>query len=139
MTTKNYVRPPWAARVIGGRMARLFKPQLVSVLSVPGRTTGAWHSTPVAVLSHGGQEYLLAAYGDTEWSRNLRASGTGRLTRRGRVQRFTAEEVPAEQLPELVENYLKQYGNVPIVARTFRTLPDPADHPAFRITLQPES
>ncbi|MFJ8925711.1 MULTISPECIES: hypothetical protein [unclassified Streptomyces] len=50
MSTRNYLRPPWAARVIGGRMARLVKPKVVSLLSVPGRTTGAWRSTPVAVL-----------------------------------------------------------------------------------------
>jgi deazaflavin-dependent oxidoreductase (nitroreductase family) len=135
MTTRQYLRPPWAARVIGGRMARLFKPQVVSLVSVPGRTTGTWHSTPVAVLQHGGQEYLLSAYGDTEWSRNLRASGTGRLTRRGRVEHFTADEVPPAQLPALVEDYLRQFGTLPSVARTFRALPDPADHPAFRITV----
>ncbi len=137
MTGRNYVRPPWAARKIGGRMARLFKPQVVSVLSVPGRTTGTWRSTPVAVLTHDGREYLLAAYGDTEWSRNLRASGTGKLTRHGRVETFTAEEVPAEQLPALVEDYLRQYGKLPTVGRTFQALPDPADHPAFRITVRP--
>lgn len=135
MTTKHYLRPPWAARVIGGRMARLFKPQVVSLLSVPGRATGTWRSTPVAVLPHGGHEYLLAAYGDTEWSRNLRASGAGRLTRRGKVEQFTAVEVPAEELPSLVEDYLRQFGELPSVARTFRALPDPADHPAFRITI----
>ena len=133
--TRNYVRPPWAARVIGARMARLFKPQVVSLLSVPGRATAEWHSNPVAVLPYDGQEYLLSAYGNTEWSRNLRASGEGRLTRRGRVERFTAEEVPAERLPGLVEEYLRQYGKLPSVARTFEALPDPADHPAFRITV----
>lgn len=135
MTATHYLRPPWAARVIGGRMARLFKPQVVSVLSVPGRKTGAWHSTPLAVLGHDGQEYLLAAYGDTEWSRNLRASGAGRLTRHGAVEEFTAQEVPAEELPALVEEYLRQFGGLPNVTRTFDALPDPADHPAFRITV----
>ncbi|MFG3257106.1 nitroreductase/quinone reductase family protein [Streptomyces sp. NPDC048172] len=133
--TRKYVRPPWAARVIGARMARLFKPQVVSLLSVPGRTSAVWRSNPVAVLRYEGQEYLLAAYGDTEWSRNLRASGAGRLTRRGRVERFTAVEVPAEELPPLVEEYLRQYGKLPSVSRTFESLPDPADHPAFRITV----
>jgi deazaflavin-dependent oxidoreductase (nitroreductase family) len=135
MTATHYLRPPWAARVIGGRMARLFKPQVVSVLSVPGRTTGAWRSTPVAVLAHGGQEYLMAAYGDTEWSRNLRAAGHGRLTRRGAVEEFTAEEVPVGELPGLIEEYLRQFGGMPNVTKTFQALPDPADHPAFRITV----
>lgn len=133
--TRSYLRPPWAARVIGGRMARLFKPDIVTVLSVPGRTTGTWHSTPVVVLSHGDEEYLLAAYGDTEWSRNLRSAGEGRLTRHGRVEHFTAVEVPTAQLPPLVEEYLRQFGKFPNVARIFRALPDPADHPAFRITI----
>ncbi|MBY8879182.1 nitroreductase/quinone reductase family protein [Actinacidiphila acidipaludis] len=135
MTATHYLCPPWAARVIGGRMARLFKPRVVSVLSVPGRTTGTWRSTPVAVLGHNGQEYLMAAYGHTEWSRNLRASGTGRLTRRGAVEEFTAEEVPADELPALVEEYLRRFGAMPNVTRTFQALPDPADHPAFRITI----
>jgi hypothetical protein len=135
MTTRQYLRPPWAARVIGAHMARLFKPRVVSVLSVPGRATGVWHSVPVAVLPHGGREYLLAAYGDTEWSRNLRASGTGRLSRRGRVERFTAVEVDPGRLPELVEAYLRRFGGLPTVGRTFRALPDPADHPAFLITV----
>ncbi|MCX5537477.1 nitroreductase/quinone reductase family protein [Streptomyces sp. NBC_00006] len=135
MSTRNYLRPPWAARVIGGRMARLVKPKVVSLLSVPGRTTGAWRSTPVAVLDHGGAEYLLATYGDTEWSRNLRASKSGRLTRRGRVEQFTAVEVGPAELPELMAAYLKEFGKLPNVAKTFDALPDPADHPVFRITV----
>lgn len=134
-TARHYVRPPWAARVIGGRMARLFRPRIVTLLSVPGRVTGTWRSTPVAVLRHDGQEYLLAAYGDTEWSRNLRAAGAGRLTRRGHVEDFTAVEVRPDELPPLMADYLRQFGTLPTVGRTFRALPDPADHPAFRITV----
>ncbi|MEN3361606.1 MAG: hypothetical protein V7637_5588 [Mycobacteriales bacterium] len=137
MTSNTYLRPPWAARVIGGRMARLFRPSVVCLLSVRGRASGQWRSVPVAVLEHGGQEYLVGAYGHTEWSRNLRAAGGGRLTRRGRVEEFTAVEVPTEQRPPLIEAYLAGYGKLPTVARTFRTLPDPANHPTFRITRTP--
>jgi deazaflavin-dependent oxidoreductase (nitroreductase family) len=132
--SNGYLRPPWAARVIGGRMARLFRPSVVNLLSVRGRTSGEWRTAPVAVLEHGGQEYLIGAYGHTEWSRNLRAAGSGRLTRRGRVEEFTAVEVPADRRPPLIEAYLAQYGGLPTVARTFRALPDPADHPTFQIT-----
>jgi len=135
MTDSHYLRPPWPARVIGSRMARLFKPDVVSLLSVPGRTTGRWHSVSVAVLEHDGQQYLMAAYGHTEWSRNLRAAGAGRLTRRGRVENFSATEVPPEALPPLIDDYLAQFGKLPTVARTFAALPDPADHPTFRITV----
>jgi hypothetical protein len=134
VTGRAYLRPPWAARVIGGRMARLFRPSVVSLLSVPGRVTGRWHSVPVAVLERDGEQYLIAAYGDTEWSRNLRASGTARLTRRRRVEQITAVEIPIEQRPPLIEDYLRQFGKLPTVARTFRALPEAADHPTFRIS-----
>jgi hypothetical protein len=134
MTSKAYLRPPWAARAIGGRMARLFRPSVVRLLSVPGRTTGRWRSVPVVVLEHDGHRYLLAAYGDTEWSRNLRAAGFGRLGGRGPVEEFTTTEVPVEQRPPLIGAYLQQFGTLPTVARTFRALPDPADHPTFRIS-----
>jgi deazaflavin-dependent oxidoreductase (nitroreductase family) len=115
-------------------MARLFRPSIVCLLSVPGRRTGVWHSAPVVVLDHGGRRYLISAFGNTEWSRNLRAAGIGRLTRRGRVEEFTAVEVPAEERRALHEAYLDQFGNRPTVAGTWAQLPDPADHPTFRIT-----
>jgi hypothetical protein len=134
MTSKAYLRQPWAARAIGGRMARLFRLSTVRLLSVPGRTTGRWRSVPVVVLEHDGHRYLLAAYGNTEWSRNLRAAGIGRLGGRGPVEEFTTTEVPAEQRPPLISAYLQQFGTLPTVASTFRALPDPADHPTFRIT-----
>ncbi len=134
MTGTGYVRPPWGARKIGARMARLFKPSVVCLLSVPGRTSGRWRSNPVVVLEHDDQRYLMGAYGHTEWSRNLRTTGHGRLTKQGRVEEFTAQEVPTAQLPPLIEVYLKEFGTLPTVGSTFKSLPDPADHPTFRIT-----
>ena len=134
MTDRAYVRPPWAARVIGGRMARLFKPSMVSLLSVPGRTTGEWRSNSVVVLDYDGGRYLVSAYGDTEWSRNLRAAGHGRLKQKGRTEEFTAVEVPTEQLPALLDAYVERFGKMPTVGSTFRSIPDPADHPTFKIT-----
>jgi deazaflavin-dependent oxidoreductase (nitroreductase family) len=134
MTARAYVRPPWAARVIGGRMARLFKPPVVCLLSVPGRTSGEWRSNPVVVLEHDGERYLVGAYGHTEWSRNMRAARRGRLTKQGRTEDFAAVEVPVEQVPPMLDAYLEQFGKLPTVGRTFRALPKPGDHPTFRIT-----
>jgi deazaflavin-dependent oxidoreductase (nitroreductase family) len=115
-------------------MERLFKPSVVCLLSVPGRTTVEWRSNPVVVLEHDGERYLVGAYGHTEWSRNLRAAGRGRLTKQGRTVAFAAVEVPVEQVPPLLDAYLQQFGKLPTVGRTFRALPEPADHPTFRIT-----
>jgi deazaflavin-dependent oxidoreductase (nitroreductase family) len=134
MSSTGYVKPPWAARVVGARLARLFKPKIVQVLSVPGRRSGEWRTVSVAVLTHDGQEYLLSAYGQTDWSRNLRASGRARLSRRGSTEEIAVEEVPADDLPPLIDDYLRQFGKLPNVAKTFAALPHPSDHSAFRIT-----
>jgi deazaflavin-dependent oxidoreductase (nitroreductase family) len=115
-------------------MARLFRPSIVTRLSVPGRATGEWRSVSVAVLNHGGRRYLMSAYGDSEWSRNLRAAGHGRLTSRGRTERFTAIEVPIEQRRPLIDEYLDQFGTMPTVGKSFARLPDPVDHPTFLIS-----
>jgi deazaflavin-dependent oxidoreductase (nitroreductase family) len=130
---KPYLKPPWPARTIGARMARLFRPSVVTVLSVRGRTTGRWRSVSVAVLAHEGQRYLLSAYGDTEWSRNLRAAGAGRLRNRRRVETINVSEVPVPERAPLMEAYLRQFGSFPTVKRSFVALPDPADHPTFRL------
>ena len=60
-------------RAIGNRLAPRFNPKLVATLSVPGRVSGKWRTTPVVVLEHDGGRYLIAPFGNTEWARNLRA------------------------------------------------------------------
>jgi deazaflavin-dependent oxidoreductase (nitroreductase family) len=133
MAADRYLRPPWGARVIGNRMARIFARSILSTLAVRGRRTGRWRKVPVAVLEHDGHRYLISARGRTEWVRNLRAAGGGRLTRRGRTEEFDAVEIPVDQRPPLIAIYLERFGRFPTVAPTFRELSDPADHPAFRI------
>jgi deazaflavin-dependent oxidoreductase (nitroreductase family) len=132
--SSSYVKPPWVTRVIGGRLARWFRPSVVHLLTVRGRTSGQWRSAPVVVLEHEGERYLVSVYGNTEWARNLRAAGAGRLSRRGHAEEFTCVEMPAAELPALIDAYNAQYGKLPNVARTFRAIPKPDDHPAFRLT-----
>ncbi|MBK3572880.1 nitroreductase family deazaflavin-dependent oxidoreductase [Streptomyces sp. MBT65] len=134
-----YLPPPWGARVIGNRMAKLFARSVLSTLSVRGRTSGRWRSVPVAVLDHEGERYLIAPRGNTEWSRNLRAAKSGRLQRGRRTEEFEAVEVPADERPPLIRVYLEQFGRFPTVAETFRQLPDPGDHPTFRVVGSRES
>src|SRR6266516_6540292 len=101
--------------------------------SMPGRNTGKWRWTPVVVLDHDGVRYLISAYGDTEWSRNLRASGARRLTRRGRVEPVTAVEVPVGAAAGAHRGVPARVRQPSHGGRTIRALPDPADHPTFRI------
>src|ERR1039457_410189 len=95
VSERVYLRQPWSARVVGNRMAAIFRPSVVWQLSVRGRRTGRWHTVPVAVLDHDRERYLLAPRGETDWALNLRASGTGRLAKQGRVEEITVAEVQA--------------------------------------------
>ena len=76
------------------------------VLYVRGRSSGQWRSTPVNLLTHAGHRYLVAPRGQTQWVRNLRAAGGGKLRVGRRVEEFTATELPDERKPEILRAYL---------------------------------
>jgi deazaflavin-dependent oxidoreductase (nitroreductase family) len=130
----RYLKPPWMQRHVGNRMAPLFRPSLISKLSVRGRRTGRWHTVPVAVLEHTGERYLVSYRGESDWARNLRASRHGRLRRRGQIEEIDVVEVSADECAPLLDVYRDRYGKMPTVGAVLRDLPDPADHPIFRIT-----
>ncbi len=102
-------------------------------LAVRGRTTGEIETLPLNVLEHEGGTYLLAPRGETDWVKNLRAAGEGEIRRRNQVLfRFSAEEIPVEERPPIIAAYLAKWGKQ--VKKFFEQLPDPADHPVFRLT-----
>ncbi len=51
------------------------------LLTVRGRSTGQLRTTPVGLFEHDGRRWLLATFGETHWTRNLRAAGEGILSR----------------------------------------------------------
>jgi deazaflavin-dependent oxidoreductase (nitroreductase family) len=116
-------------RVVNPLIMRL---GLLPTLAVRGRRSGRWRTVPVHVLELDGVRYLVAPRGDTHWARNLRASGEGELRRRGRTERFRAIEVAVDERPPLIAAYLERWGRE--VKAVFEQLPDPADHPVFRLT-----
>jgi deazaflavin-dependent oxidoreductase (nitroreductase family) len=80
------------------------------VLEVRGRTSGEVRRTPVNLLGFEGREYLVAARGETNWVRNVRADG-GRLTLilgRKRDER-TVTELPDEEKPPVLRAYLRRW------------------------------
>lgn len=125
----RYLKPGWlTSRVLNPLLMQL---GAVPTLAVRGRVSGEWRTVPVNVLELEGQRYLVAPRGDTEWVRNLRASGRGELRRRTRVEAFRATELPDSEKPRVIEAYLARWGYQ--VRRYFQALPNPADHPVFRI------
>ncbi|MDK1474730.1 nitroreductase family deazaflavin-dependent oxidoreductase [Streptomyces sp. 549] len=111
-------------------------------LTVRGRTSGQLRRAPVNPLVLDGQTYLVAPRGHVQWTRNMRASGSGELSH-GRTRRpFTAVEVPDAQKPAVLRAYLKAWKWE--VGALFPGLgPDSEDrelleaaprHPVFRLT-----
>jgi len=56
------------------------------LLSVRGRKSGKNYTVPIALVENNGTRFLVAAFGEVNWVRNLRAAGEARLTRRRRTE-----------------------------------------------------
>jgi deazaflavin-dependent oxidoreductase (nitroreductase family) len=104
----RYLKPGWlTSRVLNPLLMRV---GMVPTLAVRGRTSGEWRTVPVNVLELDGQRYLVAPRGETQWVRNLRATGRGELRWRGRVEPFRAIEIPDNEKPRVIEAYLARWG-----------------------------
>jgi deazaflavin-dependent oxidoreductase (nitroreductase family) len=79
------------------------------VLEVPGRSSGEPRRTPVNLLALEGERYLVAPRGETQWVRNLRASGSGRLLLGRRGEPFTAVELSDGEKAPILRAYLKRW------------------------------
>jgi len=65
------------------------------LMTVRGRVSGEPRSAPVAVMEVGGLRYVIGAYGDVQWVRNLRAAGEADLQIHGQTQHVIATELDA--------------------------------------------
>ncbi len=129
MPQRRYLKPGWLiSRVANPLLMRL---GVVPTLWVRGRKTGRWRSVPVNVLELDGERYLVAPRGETDWVLNLRAAGGGQLQYGRHTEPFTAVGVPDEEKARVITAYLARWGRQ--VRSQFEALPDPADHPVFRI------
>lgn len=105
-----------------GRVARIFN-VLVSgltrlglsiwgsrVLETRGRTSGQLRQVPVNLLQFDGGSYLVAARGETQWVRNVRADG-GRLDLLlgRRREHWTGIEVDDELKIDILREYLRRW------------------------------
>jgi deazaflavin-dependent oxidoreductase (nitroreductase family) len=79
------------------------------ILEVRGRKTGEPRRTPVNLLTLDGTRFLVAPRGHTQWVRNLRAQGEGRLLLGRRAEQFTAVEVPDVDKLAILRAYLKRW------------------------------
>jgi deazaflavin-dependent oxidoreductase (nitroreductase family) len=145
---EHYQRPGWFTTHIFNRLVAALTRAGVSVygsrvLEVRGRQSGQWRQTPVNLLSFKGEDYLVAPRGQTQWVKNLRVSGEGRLRVGRRTQPFSAVELADAEKPPLLRAYLKKwkfevgafFGGVGPDAPEDELLRIAPDHPVFRITV----
>jgi hypothetical protein len=67
-----------------------------------------------------------------DWVRNIRAAGQVRLGQKGTFVEYVSTEVPVAEREPVITAYRKKAGRE--VEQYWKKLPDPADHPLFRLT-----
>lgn len=116
METRMAQGPPWIMRhvfdpltvFLVGRLG-MKDPNGTHVLEVQGRTSGIWRATPVRLLEKDGQRFVVAMYGETNWARNLRARGRGRLRVGRDLMEFRAVELSGDEKLAVFRAYLRRW------------------------------
>jgi deazaflavin-dependent oxidoreductase (nitroreductase family) len=111
---ETFQEPSWFTKNVFNRIVALMTKAGLSVagsrvLEVKGRKSGEWHRTPVNLLVFEGDRYLVAPRGNTQWVRNMRVSGGGRLVLGRHTEEFTAKEVPEDERVPLLRAYLEKW------------------------------
>lgn len=91
------VKPPpnWMVRLNVALLRRGLAVGSQYLLSVPGRRSGVTRTTPVSLVTLDGTRYVVAAFAEADRVKNVRAAGSGSLSR-GRDH----EAVRLVELPE---------------------------------------
>lgn len=130
--TANFVRPTVLEalfnRTLGLLIAIGLGPKDYYLLEVRGRKSGRLYSTPVSIVQHGGNWYVVAPRGTTQWVRNVRASGRVTLRAGSRRTDYSLHEVPVAERAPILKNYLTRYRKY--VQRYF-SVRDGAPEPEF--------
>jgi deazaflavin-dependent oxidoreductase (nitroreductase family) len=143
---REFQEPGWLTKNVFNRIVAGLTRLGISVagsrvLEIRGRKSGEWRQTPVNPLTFAGDRYLVAPRGNTQWVRNLRASGTGRLVAGRRAEEFSAVELADDEKPALLRAYLEKwkwevgafFGGVGPDAPDSELRRIAPDHPVFRI------
>lgn len=146
--TEHYQRPGWFTVNVFNRIVAVLTRLGLSVygsrvLEVRGRRSGEWRQTPVNLMRFQGADYLVAPRGQTQWVKNLRAGGEGRLRLGRRTQSFHAVELPDDEKPPLLRVYLKKwkfevgvfFGGVGPESSDEELRRIAPDHPVFRLSM----
>jgi deazaflavin-dependent oxidoreductase (nitroreductase family) len=89
-----------------------------TLLTVRGRRSGQPRTVPVAVTEADGRRFVIGAYGDVQWVRNLRAAGEAEIVLNGRAATITAVELDAAEAESFYRDIVGPYlGRQPRILR----------------------
>jgi deazaflavin-dependent oxidoreductase (nitroreductase family) len=115
---------PWFVRAPNGLVRWLLTkgaPMGPNVaMTVVGRASGVPRTFPVAVSPIDGRRYVIGAYGDVNWTRNLRAAGEATIRENGRDVHVTARELTPDEATTFYAEQLPRYiAHFPAIGRFF--------------------
>jgi deazaflavin-dependent oxidoreductase (nitroreductase family) len=106
------------------------------LLTVPGRRSGQPRQTPVSIATLGGDSYIVAAFAEANWVRNVQAAQCGTLGRGKDEQQVALTEIATDRRGPVLRAFLEQVrggrrffgGRTPdeVVAHA-------AEYPVFRV------
>ena len=90
------------------------------LLTVRGRASGQPRTFPVAVVEVEGRRWIAGAYGDVQWTRNLRAAGEADLEQHGHMEHVRARELTRDEATAWFRDVFQPYiGRLPFAGRLF--------------------
>ncbi len=114
----------------------------LTLFSVRGRKSGKISTTPVALVEQDGTRFLVAAFGEVSWVRNLRTAGSAQLTRGRRTEVISVVELEAREAAPILKQFLTSYHLVPFLPPYFDVTSqsplanferEATRHPVFRL------
>jgi len=130
-----YLKPGTSTKVfneLARRVARVVPLWDVHTLQVARRQSGGQlQEIPVIPVEVDGSLYIVSTRGESDWVRNVRAAGRVGLRQKGDLRDYTVTEVPVAEREPVITAYRKKAGRE--VEQYWKQLPDPADHPLFRL------
>jgi deazaflavin-dependent oxidoreductase (nitroreductase family) len=129
-----YLKPPFFVAKIFNKIAMATGVGGSEKLTVRGRKSGAQQSIPVIPLEFDGARYVISTRGEAQWVLNVRANPTVQISSKKGTANFVATEVPVDARASVIEAYRQKAGKT--VEAYWKQLPDPGDHPVFKLTPQ---
>jgi hypothetical protein len=130
----------WVTRLTALWSAVGLPPKFQAVLEVPGRTSGRTRANPIVITTVEGKRYLVSMLGpQSEWVKNVEATGGDAVIRQGARERVHLVPVPTDERAPV----LREYVRIATSGRTHFPLPKDAPladfaaiahrYPVFRI------